>query len=165
MAATKKPPTLRNAYSTSTNTFNAIEKTLREHKARSIMFDYAHDDSGHIIAMSFVLEVQGRLLSFRMPARIGNVEKIFLKRKQQTSSRWVSSLTAAEKEQCYRTAWATLRDWLGVQFALVDIGAIETEEVFLPYLLNQQGQTFYEVMREQQFMLPERKMSIEEAGL
>ncbi|SRR5260370_23810934 len=157
-----RQPPLKNTYSTSTNTFNAIEKTLREHKARSIMFDYAHDDSGHIIAMSFVLEVKKKMLSFRMPARIEQVEQIFLKRKKESSSRWVSELTNTEKEQAYRTAWACIRDWLSAQFALADIGAVEVEEIFLPYLVNAQGQTFYEVMQERQFLLEAPRTIVEE---
>lgn len=37
--------------------------------------------------------------------------------------------------------------------ALVDTEMVEVEEVFLPYILNQKGQTLYEVFEKKQLLL------------
>ncbi|MDE2107426.1 MAG: hypothetical protein KGL39_60075 [Patescibacteria group bacterium] len=136
--------TLKNSQSTSKNTFDAIQKTLATHNAKQITFDY---DGGRIVAIAFSIEVNGILLPFRLPARIQNVEKIMYGKNGNT-------LTTAQKEQAYRTAWANIRDWIAAQMAMIDTGMVKPEEIFLPYLISPQtGQTFYETMAEQKFLL------------
>lgn len=136
-------PALKNTHSESPHVFADIQKTLVAHKAKGVTFEF---DDGRTVGISFWLEVKGRTLSFRMPARIGNVERIFRSRKGRP-------LTDREKVQAYQTAWANIRDWLSAQFALIETEMVAEEEIFLPYLLNDHGQTLYEVMEERQFLL------------
>lgn len=107
-----------------------------------------YDNEGRVSEISFWLEsAQGTHLSYRMPARVGNVERIFEKSKGRT-------LTEVERQRAYQTAWANIRDWLSAQFALIDTKMVAEEEIFLPYLLDQgSGQTLYEVMARRQFLL------------
>jgi hypothetical protein len=134
---------IKNATSTSRNTFDAIQKTLVAHKARHITFSYA--DNGRIIGMEFVIEIGGTEYPFKLPARIENVEKIMYGRS--------TNLSATQREQAYRTAWANVRDWIAAQCALIDTGMVKPEEVFLPYLISNDGRTFYQVMTENRFLL------------
>lgn len=135
--------TLKNATSTSTQTFDVIQKTLATHKARRITFDY--DEKGKVTAVEFFLEIKGEMFPFRLPARIKNVEKIMY---------GSVSLSESQKAQAYRTAWANVRDWISAQCAMIDTGMVEAQEVFLPYLIGNQGHTFYEEMVSHQFLLP-----------
>jgi len=64
------------------------------------------------------------------------------------------TLTQTQRVQVYQKAWATLRDWITAQFALIDTGMAQAEDVFLPYLLVDAGQTLYEALQGQQFLLP-----------
>jgi hypothetical protein len=146
---TRKQPTLKNTYSTSPRVFEEIQKTLISHAARSVTFDY--DDAGRVEALSFALDISGRLLSFRLPARYKNVERIFEKKRGKR-------LTDAEREQAYRTAWANVRDWLSAQMALIDTQMVEAAEIFLPYMVNQEGETYYEALKERQFRLDQPKI-------
>lgn len=134
---------LKNATSTSKNTFDAIQKTLAAHKVKQIVFDYG--DGGRIISISFSIEVSGVLYPFRLPARIENVEKILYGNRR---------LTPTQKEQAYRTAWANIRDWITAQMAMIDTGMVKSEEVFLPYMIAHDGRTFFEAMVGHQFLLP-----------
>lgn len=134
---------LKNATSTSTRTFEAIQKTLASHKARQIVFDYG--DDGRITAIAFSIEINSNLCPFRLPARIENVERILYPGRR--------SLSVAQKDQAYRTAWANIRDWIAAQMAMVDTGMVRPEEVLLPYLINSEGQTFFEAMQERHFLL------------
>jgi hypothetical protein len=136
-------PQLKNARSTSTHSFDVIQKTLAAHKAKQITFEY--DDNGRIHALAFSIDINGVLYPFRLPARVKNVEKIL----------YGNYASDAQKEQAYRTAWANIRDWVTAQCALIDTGMVKAEEIFLPYMLSNQGKTFFEEMVQSQFLLPE----------
>jgi len=124
--------------------FAVIEKTLVSHKAKHITHSYEQE---RISAIEFVLEINGREYPFRLPARVKAVEKIMY----GTDTRFLSK---TQREQAYRVAWANIRDWISAQCALIDTQMVRPEEIFLPYMVDNQGRTFYEVMQEKQFLLP-----------
>ena len=132
--------------------FDVIQKTLVSHKAKHITFSY---EDARISAIEFVLDINRRDHPFKLPARVKAVEKILYPN--------TAFLSKTQKEQAYRVAWANIRDWVGAQCALIDTGMVSAEEVFLPYMLAADGQTtYFEAMREQQFLLPAPKYSITE---
>ena len=126
--------------------FDAISKTLVSHKAKHITYSY---DNERIVAIEFVIDINGIERPFRLPARIENVERIMYGKK---------FLSQTQKTQAYRTAWANIRDWISAQMAMIDTGMVKPEEIFLPYMVSNDGRTFYEVMTQQQFLLPEHKV-------
>lgn len=131
---------LKNYASTASlpNIFNAIEKTLSTHGAKQIIRDY--DDNGKISAISFIVKTNKGDLGIRLPARYDKVEKIF----QDQGIRY-------KPEQPYRTAWATIRDWVDAQMALIDWEMVKPEEVFLPYAVVKSGKTYFEVLENRGF--------------
>src|SRR4051812_15654886 len=58
--------------------FEVIRRTLVEHRAKQIIFEYA--DDGRVKALLFSLEISGTLHGFQMPARVERVEKILYPR-------------------------------------------------------------------------------------
>ena len=149
------PNKLKNRRSESKNTFEAIEYELTRHGARNISFDYTAE--GKRSAITFVLVIQGHRLTFHLPARVANVEKILAR-----ENGWPEDLTPARKEQAFRTTWANIRDWIAAQMALVDSEMVKTEEVFLPYLVAPNGQTLFYILQEQQFLLPAPRTKVDE---
>lgn len=133
---------LKNARSTSTHSFDVIQKTLAEHKARHITFEY--DGKGRVTSVEFSIEINGVTYPFRLPARVENVERIM----------YGKYPSIAQKEQAYRTAWANIRDWITAQCAMIDTGMVKPEEVFLPYMISEQGKTLFEEITEHRFLLP-----------
>lgn len=123
------------------NIFAAIEKTLVQHGAKNISRDYGAE--GRIVAISFIVATKKGDLGIKLPARFDQVERIF----QQQNLRY-------QPDQPYRTAWATIRDWVDAQMALIDWEMVKAEEVFLPYAIHRTGKTFFEVMEETGFQLP-----------
>ena len=113
------------------NIFAEIEKTLSQHRAKQITKEY---DNGLITAISFVVETQRGPLMVRLPARFDRVTAIF--KEQNSRPRF--------PDQNYRTAWATIRDWVSAQMALIDWEMVKVEEVFLPYAVGRNGKTFFE---------------------
>lgn len=121
--------------------FAAIEKTLTEHGAKQIVKEY---DQGRIVSIAFVVSTsKGQSIAIKLPARFDRVEQIF----KDQGVRY-------KEDQPYRTAWATIRDWIGSQMALIDWEMVKMEEVFLPYAVNRNGETFFETMERNQFELP-----------
>ena len=120
--------------------FNDIEKTLSTHGAKQIIRDY--DKEGRISSISFVVPTVRGDLGIRLPARFDQVERIF----RDQGVRY-------KPEQPYRTAWATIRDWVSAQMALIDWEMVKPEEVFLPYAIHKSGQTFFEVIENRGYQL------------
>lgn len=136
---------LKNYTSKSKNTFDVIQKCLASHGAQKLMFDY--NSQGQVVALAFAMEIEGRLIGFKLPARIEQVEAVLTEAK-----RWSS--TQELKDQAYRTGWANIRDWVTAQMALVDTRMAQLQEVFLPYMAGKNGKTLYESMEENRFLLP-----------
>lgn len=129
-----------NSSSPMNNIFAAIQKTLISHKARQVMFDY--DQNGRTTGIAFVVETKAGPIQVRMPAQFDRVKAIF----DEQGLRY-------KPEQPYRTAWATLRDWIDAQMALHDWGMVRMEQVFLPYMVNRNGKTFFETIESNGFLL------------
>ena len=72
--------------------------------------------------------------------------------KQEKRNNPRSSLKAT-REQAERVAWRILKDWVEAQMALLDIEMVRFEEIFLPYIETTSGQTIYERLESQQFLL------------
>lgn len=130
-------------------TFEKIQRVLLAHNAKSINYMY---NEGKTIGLIFVVEISGQDYGFRLPARIENVENIFLKEKRKKErSEWNRSsikLTQSEKDQAYRTAWANIRDWVDAQMAMIDTEMASLEELFLPFLVGRNNQSLFERYKE-----------------
>lgn len=120
--------------------FSDIEKTLATHGAKKVIRDY--DGEGKINSISFVIPTLKGDLGIRLPARYDQVERIF----RDQGIRY-------KPDQPYRTAWATIRDWVSAQMALIDWKMVKPEEVFLPYAINRDGKTFFEVIESRGYQL------------
>lgn len=120
--------------------FAAIQKTLISHKAKQVTYDY--DENGRVIAITFLVQTKTGTLPVRLPARFDRVKQIF----DEQGLRY-------KEDQPYRTAWATIRDWLDAQMALLDWEMVKMEEIFLPYAVDRNGRTYFEVIEERGFLL------------
>lgn len=132
---------LKNRTSSTTGTFDKIQRLLAENGATKVMFDYTRDGSGTLEAISFALDINGKSAGFRLPAMVENVFQIlYPNHNEYRYKRFVKGW----REQAYKTAWANIRDWIDAQLALVQTRQVEMAQVFLPYLIMQGGQTLYE---------------------
>ena len=57
------------------------------------------------------------------------------------------------EEQAYRVAWRNILDWVEAQMALLEIEMAKIEEIFLPYMVNSTGETFFERIEQRGFLL------------
>ena len=123
-------------------TLAEISRMLVENRALAILTEYSADREPH--AVSFRIQTEHGLLSFRLPARIDQVAKILTMNHRRTKPQTI-------REQAVRTGWRIIRDWLEAQLAMVKAGLVSTVEIFLPYAQDSQGRTFYETAKAARF--------------
>ena len=136
--------------------FAELQQTLGTHGAKQISYDYG--DDGKIQGLQFVIKVNDRFIPSKLPARVDKAQAVL---KKQWEEGIISHKRGKENtygyDQAYRVAWRNILDWVQAQMALLEIGMAKMEEVFLPYMLDRQGKTFYERMEKQEFLLESGK--------
>lgn len=116
-------------------TAGQIVGLLASHGVRAVQIE--HDGFGVPSALSFKVELTGREFFYRLPARAeGVLDALQADKKVPRSEK--------NLEHARRVAWRITKDWVEAQFALVDAGAAEVGEVFLPYLLVAPNVTLYQ---------------------
>ncbi len=132
--------------------FAALQQTLGQHGATRISYDYG--DGGRVHGVSFVISVEGRFIPVKLPARVDKAQAVL---QRQWEEGVISHKQGKEKtygtEQAYRVAWRNILDWVQAQMALLEIEMARIEEVFLPYMVTQSGETFFEATQRQHFRL------------
>jgi hypothetical protein len=120
-----------------------MQQMLVRAGARSLMFTYTAQ--GEVEAIAFSIQARNAVLPIRLPARVAQVAHVLYGSKNLTPAQW---------RQAQRTAWKNLHDWVDAQLALIETEMVKLEEVFLPYLVTNRGATLFEVMEQQDFLLP-----------
>ena len=137
--------------------FAELQKALGSHGAKQISYDYG--DDGRVHGVQFVIKVNDRFIPIKLPARIEKAQAVL---KRQWDEGTISHKRGRENtygyEQAYRVAWRNILDWVQAQMALLEIGMAKMEEVFLPYMQDRQGLTFFERMKQRGFMLESGKV-------
>lgn len=126
-------------------TVSEIEYILVKHKAKSIMKDY--NDDGAIISLSFLIDLGYTQLPIKMPVKTEKCLLVLEKQKKTNKN------IKATYDQAERVAWRNLKDWVEAQMALIDIDQVVLEEVFMPYIVDNNGKTLFDRVKEQQFLL------------
>lgn len=121
-------------------TLGAIQGQLVKHGAKKIMQDY--DDDGHIAALSFLVDTPAGQRGIRLPANVDAVYTVLARQKVK-----------CDREQAERVAWRIVKDWVEAQMAILESEMVQMDEIFLPYMVNGEGQTMFQMYRNNQYML------------
>jgi hypothetical protein len=119
-------------------TVGEIQKILGKHQAQSIKTDY---ENGSVVALSFLLNINGKMAGFKLPCDWRPVLQI-MKRDNKVPRR------LCEQEQAVRVSWRIIKDWVEAQMALVDTMMVNTEDIFLPYMVMKGGNTLAQTIKE-----------------
>ena len=123
-------------------TLGAIQGQLVKHGAKKIMQDY--DDQGRIVSISFLIDTPAGVRGIRLPANVDAVHTVLARQKVK-----------CDREQAERVAWRIVKDWVEAQMAILESEMVQMDEIFLPYMVNDKGQTFFAAYRENQLRLEE----------
>lgn len=130
-------------YTTQINPFKTvteIQQILVKHGAKKIMQDY--DEKGAISAVCFLINTPLGEQGIRLPANIDAVDRVLQKQKVKGG-----------REQAERVAWRIVKDWVEAQMAILESQMVTIDEVFLPYIMNADGQTIYQLFQSKQLLL------------
>lgn len=116
-----------------------ITGILSNFGARTIVTDY--DEQGFVSGIAFVIMVNNLPLSIRLPCKVEGVYENLCSAKGVPYSKQT-------KEQARRVAWRILKDWLQAQLALFQVGQAEVAQVLMPYAVDSEGRTAYEMFKE-----------------
>ena len=117
-------------------TVGEVQKLLASSGANSVSMHY---EGGKPVGIDFAVKLDGYPLQFRLPVNAVAVQKVLTAAKLRQHQR-----TPAHAE---RVAWRILRDWVRVQLSLVELKQAELAQVFLPYVLSDNGETLYQGFR------------------
>ncbi len=136
--------------------FAELQQTLGTHGAKQISFDYGDNIKVH--GVQFVIKINDRFFPVKLPARVEQAQAVL---KKQWEDGAISHKRGKENtygyEQAYRVAWRNILDWVQAQMALLEIGMVKMEEVFLPYMLDREGKTYFEHIKQRGFLLSDGK--------
>jgi hypothetical protein len=130
-----------------------IQERLARAKAEAVLTEY--DPDGIISAISFRIKTEFGVLTFRLPAKIQQTYQVIVRDEKIRPG-------LSTRDQAARVAWRIVKDWLDAQLAMIEAGLVDREQVFLPYVQDQSGQTLYELMRKEKFLalLPPKSQEV-----
>src|SRR5207248_2297040 len=111
---------------------------LQKHGVAGVMMEY-EQGTGRIESLAFKIDINGQPWGFRMPLRWRQAHDVLYR-----GSRGQERYAQTREDHAYRVAWRILRDWVSVQMALVELEIVQIQEVFLPYVIQKNGQTLFE---------------------
>ena len=119
-------------------TVGEIQQILAKAGAKAVSIDYG--EQGEPIALTFLVEIQGTMVNFRLPTRYDGVLKKLVNDPNVPKK-------FKDRSQALRVSWRIIKDWVEAQLAIIEAGQAELAEVFLPYAVTPSGRTlFNEVM-------------------
>lgn len=134
-------------YTTTINankTIGEIQEILSIHGATAIMTEYSN---GNVVALSFKVNTPKGEIGIRLPANIEQVQMVLKMQKRKNGQ--IKDTT----EQATKVAWRIIKDWIDAQMAILETEMVKMEEIFLPYILNKNGQTVYQMFEEKTLLL------------
>ena len=117
----------------SSKTVAEIQEILAKHGALKIMIEY---DNAVPSALSFQMDMPYGLQSVRCPAN-GEGAMIAMR----------NDKIKDDKAQGMRVARRITKNWVEAQIALIETKQAELSQVFVPYIVNQDNLTVYELFQ------------------
>lgn len=131
-------------------TVSEIHMMLAEHGAKRILFDYGTDS--RVTAISFTIDTPSGEQAVKLPANADRVREVLRQQRNNPKSRNRAQIDDSQ-EQAERVAWRIIKDWLAAQLAILETEMVTVQQVFLPYFMDRQGRTLYEIYCNGQLLL------------
>ncbi len=112
-----------------------IQEMLQAHGASGVLLDY-EKGTGRIASVSFKIDFDGKIMGFRLPLKWREAKKVM---ENQNVRRAFD-----DEDYVYRVTWRIMRDWVDVQMALIELEMVKLVEIFLPYMIQKNGNTLFE---------------------
>lgn len=114
-----------------------IEEYLSRNGVTRVWKDYKN---GEVEGISFVFPIENENYTFKLPFRWKAIQ-------QMAKDGNTGYKKTVEEGQARKVAARIVLRWVEAQFALIEVGMAELQEVFLPYVADDKGTTFYESLQ------------------
>lgn len=134
-------------YTTTINankTIGEIQEILSRHGATAIMTEY---DNEEVVALSFKIKTPRGEIGIKLPANTDKVLRVLKKQKQKNLQ------IRDNQDQATKVAWRIIKDWIDAQMAILETEMVDMEEIFLPYIINNNGETLYQAFKNNTLMI------------
>lgn len=121
-------------------TIGQIQACLVKHGARKIMQEY--NENGHITALTFSVDTPFGQRAVILPANPDSVQRVLQTQKVK-----------CDFAQAERVAWRIVKDWVEAQMAILESEMVQIDQIFLPYMVNNEGKTLCEAYQSKQLLL------------
>jgi len=121
-----------------------IQSILSKHGAQEISISY--DERSNPVAIKFMIVISWHPTPYKLPANYQWVKGALRKHHNLPAS-------LRTDEHALRVSWRIIKDWIDSQLALIESEQAELSQIFLPYVLNKNWKTLYEVFKEQPTLL------------
>ena len=115
-------------------TTSEIAKMLSLAGAIAILTEYDREEN-YIKSISFTLPVGDNVLQIKLPCDWKPMLEILEKDRKVPRN-------LKTREQAVRVSWRIVKNWVEAQLAIIETKMVKTEEVFLPYIVGNDGRTF-----------------------
>jgi len=126
-----------------------IQELLQKGGAKVILTEFG--DEGFIESLSFKVNVKGQDMGFKLPCQWQPVAEIL--KHEPKVPKYVREDPELLKDQALRVSWRVVKDWVEAQMAILEMEMVEMQQVFLPYMETNNGETVYERLRGNDFLL------------
>jgi hypothetical protein len=124
-----------------------IQSILAKSGAKAILAEY---EKGEVVALSFVIRTQFGDRPFKLP--VDTERTLAVLKRQWRDGKLAPRYAVADHAQ--RVSWRILKDWLEAQLALIETEMVTLDQVLLPYMTTDSGQSVYEQMIARRLALP-----------
>lgn len=123
-------------------TAGQVQTLLAKAGASGVAMQFADGDP---VAIAFTAMTPFGQREFTLPIHADKVQAVL--RKQRVQPKFQTS------EQAARVAWRIVKDWVEAQLAIIQTEMVTIDQVMLPYMRGDGGETVYERYRAQQLLL------------
>lgn len=121
----------------------AIERLLVGFGSTNIMKEYG--PGGSIDAISFLVNMDGMILPFRLPARVDKCCSWLRKKKPKAPIKTVMA-------QAERICWKQIYEWVQLQLSMIELEQAEKLEMFFPFLYDvAKRENYYQKLKAENF--------------
>lgn len=118
-----------------------IQAILVKYGATDLLMQY---DAGQIKALSFKVKTLQGTVAITLPADVAATYRVL--RKTAPRAYW-------DMDRARNVAWRIIKDWVEAQMALIQTEMVTLAEVFLPYVITDDGRTVFQRLQENHFQL------------
>jgi hypothetical protein len=125
-------------------TIAQIQGILVKHGATDTLTQF---EGGRVKALSFKVNTPQGPLAITLPVDVAATQRV-LKRTAPRSF-W-------DEDHARDVAWRIIKDWIEAQMAILETEMVTMAEIFLPYVVTNDGRTVFDRLKDTSFQIPER---------